>query len=162
MNYKKVELLKSVREMLKKPYLNPPQVAGIGEEIFILKKVLKLDDKQYQDVLDEYIKIIKKFGLHDLLENQSKYAIKLAGVRRELIYEEMFKLFCLCDEIAGLKGIGFEVEGSLDNELKDALRYRFKREPKKAKLVAEDMFEDWKKDYWWYSENLKSTKMQKI
>jgi len=38
----------------------------------------------------------------------------------------------------------------LNDKFKEALRYRFKREPKNAKLVAEDLYEDWKKNYWWY------------
>jgi len=150
------EVLNSVREKLKRQYLRPAQVAALGNSIFRLKNVYKkLSDEEYHDFINEFVKLIEKLNLHDLPDGQIKYAIKLAETERELLYEEMFKLFCLCDEIVGLKGIGFEIEETLDNELKDALRYRFKREPKKARLVAEDLYEDWKKDFWWYSENLK-------
>lgn len=155
------EVLNSVREKLSRQYLRPYQVASLGNSIFRLKNVYKkLNDKEYQNFINEFMKLIEKWDLHDLLEGQIEYAIKLAEAGRELIYEEMFKLFCLCDEIEGLKCIGFEVEESLNIELKEALKNRFKREPKKAKLVAEDLYEDWKKDYWWYSENLKSRKKQ--
>lgn len=156
------EILNSICKKLKKQNLRPGQVASLGNSIFRLKNVYKkLNDKDYQNFLNEFMQLIEKCDLHILLERQMEYALKLAKAGRELIYEEMFKLFCLCDEIVGLKGIGFEVDGSLNNELKEALRERFKREPKKAKHVAEDLNENWKKDYWWYSENFKSPKKQK-
>jgi hypothetical protein len=155
------EILNSVRIKLRKQNLRPGQVASLGNSIFRLKNVYKkLNDKEYQSFLNEFMQLVEKWDLHDLLERQIRYAIRLAGDEGELIYEEMFKLFCLCDEIVGLKGLGFEVDESLNNELKDALSHRFKREPKNAKLVAEDLYEDWKKDYWWYSENLKIPKKQ--
>lgn len=153
----KFELLKSIREMLKKPLLNPSQLSGIGEEVYILKKVFKLEENIYQDILNEYMNIIRKLDLHDLLKRQIEYAIRIAESRKDLIYEDMFKLFCLCDEIMGLKGIGFKIEESMNNELNEALKYRFRKESKKAKLVAGDLYEDWKKKYWWYSKNLEHT-----
>ena len=136
MKTERVDLLKSVREMLKRPHLNPPQVAGLGEEIFILKKIFNIDGKQYRDFFNEYMKIVSKLNLHDLLERQIRYAVRLAGNSEELIYEDMFKLFCLCDEIVGLKGLGFEVEESLNIELKKALKNRFKKRSKESKACS--------------------------
>lgn len=157
------DILKSIQERLKKSHLYPHQVASLGEDIFILKNRLgRLNNREYEVILKDYTKLLDKLGLQDILLNQIQYAIRIAKSQGELEYEEMHKLFSLCDEISALKNIGLKVDESINKTLKDALEYRFQLERGKAKLVAQDKFKDWKKDYWWYSENLKSKKKQDV
>jgi hypothetical protein len=100
-----------------------------------------------------FLELLENRGFGNLLERHIKYAIKLASSEEELLYEEMHKLFSLCDEIEALRFLGLKVSPALEKELVKALRLRFKREKRKAHLVAEDRFERWKTG-WWYTENL--------
>ena len=66
------------------------------------------------------------------------------------VYEEMHKLFSLCDEIRALVGPSLaEADGGI-RDLNEALKARFTGEPRKARLVAEDRSDSWNRDSWWY------------
>jgi hypothetical protein len=98
-----------------------------------------------------FVKALAEHGLHDLLvENQAKYAIRLSEARGELTYEEMHKLFSICDEVWALTKLGLTCEEDLLERFSDSVRDRLKQEPTKARLVAEDRQEPWSRRLWWY------------
>lgn len=89
-----------------------------------------------------------------LIDTQARYAKSLASSPGKLLYEEMHKLFSLCDEIRALRYLGLATATAEYEELEAALRERFSTEREKAKLVAQDKAEIWNRDSWWYAENL--------
>jgi hypothetical protein len=152
---KVMELRDSVKERLVQEGLKPYQAAILGYDIFILRNVHgSISEEEYKLIVERYLSVLSSCNLTDLLVKHTQYAMQIAKQHRNLEYEEMHKLFSLCDEIMSLKSLGLEIEESLYKDYEDALRDRFLIEKKKARLVAEDKVEEWKKDYWWYSENL--------
>ncbi len=153
MNKDEKELLEDLKKDLARQNLSIGSIAGLSDTLFYLKNICKaINNEEYNILLNKYMKLIETLNFQNVLENQIKYAIRLAEFDGAFIYEDMFKLFCLCDEILSLRSVGFKVEEPLNKHLIDALKYRFKKEPKLAKIVAEDLYEDWKSDYWWYSD----------
>ena len=91
-----------------------------------------------------------------VLDNRLDYVNRLSYDRGDLLYEEMHKLFGLADEIWALKALGLPFSRSLYAKFEKGLRYRFEREPENAHLAAEQNFNDWNRDRWWYKNNLKN------
>lgn len=87
---------------------------------------------------------------------QAEYALKPAESKSDLEYEEMHKLFSLCDEIYALDFLGLPLDVSLRRRFEQGVMRRFERERQKARNVAADKYEWWKEGIWWYDENLKS------
>lgn len=157
------KLFKNVKKRLNQPINNYFDAAILGYDIYRIKNVYEiLDDDEYSYLLEAYCDLLENNGLSDVLHQEINYAIKIAQSEGELEYEEMHKLFSLCDEIMALRNIGLKVDDSVYEKYIKVLRYRFSKEKKKARFVAEDLYEDWKKYYWWYSENLKSKKKQNV
>jgi hypothetical protein len=129
------------------------QAAAVAYEILATATTHGELDSQIPALRTRFLELLENRGFGNLLERHIKYAIKLASSEEELLYEEMHKLFSLCDEIEALRFLGLKVSPALEKELVKALRLRFKREKRKAHLVAEDRFERWKTG-WWYTENL--------
>lgn len=102
----------------------------------------------------DFTNYIEVHQFQDLLNRHIEYAITLASAERELIYEEMLKLFYLCDEIESLEALGLEFEQSEKNRLKQALKQRFAKEPRCVKIVAKQNCETWNSHWWWYQDNL--------
>jgi hypothetical protein len=71
------------------------------------------------------------------------------------MYEEMHKLFGLCDEIHALRSLGFSAETALLEKFERDVRARFIAEPKTARLAASYNVEPWNRDLWWYADNLR-------
>jgi len=103
---------------------------------------------------EKFMANLNRWDPEGLLRGQVDYATKLANWPGELLYEEMHKLFSLCDTIQALEGLGVEPRPELAESYAAAVRNRFTREPHKARLVAEDKLETWKAGFWWYAENL--------
>ena len=133
----------------------PHQASTIAYDLFIL--LYKLEQPanfRDQDLVSVFRNKLTSCGLDDLLVRQVMYAIRIADSGGELLYEEMHKLFSLCDEIQALDYLGFELDGSLRIQYEKSIRLRFEREKTKAKMVAEDTVEKWKEEFWWYKNNL--------
>ncbi len=54
----------------------------------------------------EFVTALEAAGMTDVLDNQIRYAIRLACCDEDLLYEEMYKLFCVLDEIRALQMLG--------------------------------------------------------
>jgi hypothetical protein len=118
---------------------------------------IKLSGTSNESEIDGIVSVIKNKVLEmkvDLATTQMNYAINLATAKGDLLYEEMHKLFSLRNEIFALEEMGFSCNESLKKDVDNALMYRFKKEPQKAKMVAEDKLKDWNCDLWWYKNNL--------
>ena len=140
----------SLSERIQKPTALPHEAAALGAEIFRL--VAKTPDQG--DILLTFFEALDRWGLPHLVQHQADYAIRLAHDQNDLIYEEMHKLFSLLDEIHSLQQIGLAISKHKEDELKLAVRSRFKLQSSMAKLVAQDRLEDWCSDLWWFRENL--------
>lgn len=67
------------------------------------------------------------------------YARRLAEDPGDLIYEEMFKLFSLLNDIRALASVVSSIDESLSGALREAVQGRIDRQKRMAKLVAEDL-----------------------
>jgi len=103
---------------------------------------------------DRYWKSITTSGLEDLPATQLLYAMRLADSSGPLLYEELHKLFSLCDETHALRTLGFQADPTLHERFELAVRSRFHRQSAEARLVAEDKAAAWNADLWWYAELL--------
>ena len=151
----KKSLIKSVQEGLTRDIKLPHQACSIAYEIFLLGYALKLEgDSDVKGLITAFVTSLSNWELDDLLIRQVGYAIRLAEADGKLEYEEMHKLFSLCDEIYALEFIGLNFDNDLKIDFEESIRRRFTQEKKKAKLVSEDKAENWQKELWWYKESL--------
>ena len=103
---------------------------------------------------ERYWNSITTSGLEELLTTQMLYAMRLADLSGPLLYEELHKLFSLCDETHALRTLGFQADPTLHERFEQAVRLRFHRQSAEARLVAEDKAATWSVDLWWYAELL--------
>ena len=135
----------------------PHQAAALAMQLFLLRLDPEENRSESQRLVDEFFRCVPLWGMEDLLSVQVEYARRLAASPGTLEYEEMHKLFSLCDEIQALKELGMRVTAAEMDNLEAALQARFRAEPKKARLAADDKVEDWTRESWWYAENLQET-----
>lgn len=149
-------LVQSIKERLDEEVRLPYQATDIAYDLFLLmQKKENSSGSQIRELVSVFLHKLYDWGLDDVLKRQVEYAIRIAESDDELEYEEMHKLLSLCDEIYALEYLGLNIEDKIKQYYECAVRNRFHRERKKAKLAAQDKAEEWKKEFWWYKENLK-------
>jgi len=128
----------------------------LGLNLFLLLYVhhLQDDDQRVSPLLIRFWELASEPGIENSLDHQLRYATRLAQSGGLLLYEEMHKLFSLCDQIYALQTLGLRVTPEKLASFESAIRGRLVQQRKMAKLVAEDKLEDWKRELWWYSESL--------
>lgn len=145
------ELKRSARQALQqKSKILAHRVSSLAFMIFQLHDICGLDDQEVQEIDAMFRVMASSLGELDLVEHQIKYASRLAEYEGDLLYEEMHKLFSICDEIHALVSLGFGSEEEQMEQLAKSLRSRFNRQPGIASLVADDRREDWNRGLWWY------------
>ena len=151
----KDRLVDSIEERLNTEIRLPHQACSIAYDIFMLMHKHELvDDRHVQELASKFVSLLPEWELEDLIMRQAQYAQRIADHDGILEYEEMHKLFSLCDEIYSLEYLGLNFNEKLKQEFEESIRSRFDWEKRKTKLVAEDKFENWKQDFWWYKDNL--------
>jgi hypothetical protein len=148
-----VRLSKSISEQLSKPLQDRHRAAALAYDICALAHLAN-EGSGVRELQAAFMQALKEANLSDVLSNHIDYAVSLATCKRNLEYEEMHKLFSLCDEIEALQSIGIIASEDSIAALRGALTDRFQMERSKARLVAEDRLEGWKREWWWYSVNL--------
>lgn len=148
-------MVESIKPRLEGVDTERREALEIADDLFDLqfKHGLSNDDR-VRELVSVFKKNLKDWDLEDLLEREVNYAIRLGDAPGELIYEEMHKLFCLCDDIFALEYLGLLMGKQKKQEYEEAVKGRFRRERKRAKLVAEDKADEWSKEFWWYKQNL--------
>jgi hypothetical protein len=150
------ELMTELRGYLSQPVRLPYQASAIVKLLFLLSSVYHLENDPGVAELGEAFSAAYDAGLRDeLLANQVRYASRLATAPGKLIYEEMFKLFSLLEEIHALRVMGYAVDESLLQQMEADVRARFSEQRKLAQLIAEDGVKEWNRSLWWYAENLR-------
>lgn len=144
-----------IRDCLDAKIMPAHKAGSIGSELYELRLQAECDEGQLQELVNRFLNRLSDWGLNNLLAIQVGYARDLAASPGALEYEEMHKLFSLCDEVWALQVIGVSSDGANLTELESSVKDRFLREPRKARLVAEDRVKEWNRDYWWYSETLR-------
>ena len=147
--------IKFIEKEIQKDKQMPHLASVVAFEFFLLIYILKeKDEKKIRKLYSVFINQLSNWNLENLLDRQIEYAIKLADSEGKLEYEEMHKLFSLCDEIYALETLGFTKNKKYKLTLEEALKKRFLKEKKKAKLVSEDKVDNWRKELWWYKDNI--------
>ncbi|MBG6130180.1 hypothetical protein IWQ47_001737 [Aquimarina sp. EL_43] len=150
---KNTTLIKSVDSRLDSDIGLPYHASSLAYDLLLLNNQ---SDKS-QEVLNmnsRFKERLFEWGLNDILNTQFRYAIRIANSEGVLEYEEMHKLFSLCDEIYALEILGISFDNSVKSEFITSVRKRFANERKKASMVAQDKIETWKSNLWWYNENI--------
>lgn len=149
------ESIQSIRAALDRQPRNRHDAAALGYELLSYLRQHCADDRMKDELRRAFQQYIQRHSFDDLLAQHVEYARRIALSAGDLLYEEMLKLFYLCDEIKALSSLGFVIDATEEKALADALRERFAREPRKSQTVAEQNVELWKSDWWWYECNLK-------
>jgi hypothetical protein len=124
-------------------------------DLFLLSQVHgSATDPAVANLLRGFREAVTRAGLGDVLNHQIAYASRLAGSLSPLSYEEMHKVFSLCDEIHALQALGYELPDDAAPRLETTLRHRFTMQRREARLVAEDKAKEWNRALWWYADNL--------
>lgn len=152
----KKEFEEEIRSMMKKTstqFNSMHQAASMALELYLL--TLKIDDANLVEELKSYyLDALKRSNMITVFDNQVDYAIRLSLRDSDLIYEEMHKLFSLCEEIEAMRILGLKINAEKIDRLNDSLRHRFSSQRKMAKAAAHNNVEEWSKGYWWYADNM--------
>ena len=149
------DLIREVEDELARPMRLPYQASSIALLLHELSSVYRLaDDERVVALRRRFHAALEQAALPDILANQLEYASRLASAPGPLIYEEMHKLFGLCDEIHALQSQGFHADGKRVRQFEDDVRRRFAAQPNEARLAAQYNVKDWNRSLWWYAENL--------
>jgi hypothetical protein len=135
--------------------LLPDQFSSIILSLYLfqLKTPSIEENEKVQQIISLIQRKIDNKNIH-LANSQMDYAIRLSDSRFDLEYEEMHKLFSLLNQIYAIEKMGFTIDVNKKNEFEKSVRTRFEKEHQKARLVAEDKFDDWNQHLWWFAENL--------
>lgn len=142
--------LGEIQRVLRLDTCRYPVAGSIGLNLFLLLN----KGVEIQILLDIFKKRLVDWELSDVLDHQMTYAIRLSGWDGELLYEEIHKLFSLCEEIHALKELSLPFSVELYEQFEKSVRMRFQLEPGKARMVAHDKKEDWNVNLWWMKENI--------
>jgi len=146
------ELRTELKRRVARGFRNRHDAAALSYDIC---KFAHETGKEFAAELSEEFRIrVSQLSLEDLLEHHIEYVLSLATAKRDLLYEELHKVFSLCDEIKALRFVGYSIDGPRMAQLNAALQNLFGREADRARMVAEDKCESWKSDWWWYRSNL--------
>ncbi len=147
------KLIESIEKEINASVALPHQAATIGFELFLLIIDERKHNAQLDLLLKLYLEKLPIWGFDNLHVILANYAILISSFNGELEYEEMHKLFSLCDEIYALDYLGLNLNEEKKNELNKSLRLRFSIQRKIAKIAAIRNVESWSKELWWYKEN---------
>lgn len=123
----------------------------VAEDVFRFFLELNIKVEERQEIIKVFHKSLEKQGLQQILDSKMRYAIKLMLYPSILEYEELYKLYTLFDSIFYMKNLELPYTDLLFVEF-EVLQQEFvkNKERKRLKLVANDMYRDWKKGMWWY------------
>jgi len=141
--------LGGIIKKLEKGFITMHDAAATGQELAVA--MMGLEDLEGAELRQAFLRTLEASEMTDILSNQMQYAVELATCRRELLFEEMHKLYCLLDEIEALRSFGLCADRTAVEELERAIKRRFEMEPRKARIAAQQNMADWSNDYWWYS-----------
>lgn len=149
-------LLRSARRGLGKNFNLPHQPSSVARDLFLLSHVYGLaDDPRVRPMILRFFELLTEAGFPDLPEHQIRYAMRIADPSHApILFDEMFKIFSLCDEIHALQMLDLQVGEELYAEYKETLRARFSLQKRDASHAAQKLVERWSKELWWYAENL--------
>lgn len=149
------KLLDSVRRALDRPFRLAHQAGAVAMDLFRLRSLHGLaGDPQVDALVARFGERLREADLDDLLGHQLRYIVRLASASGPLEYEEMHKLFSLCDEVHAIRSLGLSSDPALVDEFDTVVHERFMAQRRTAVLVAEDRAEPWNQELWWYAENL--------
>jgi hypothetical protein len=151
------EALRFIRSELNTQPKSPNDAAALGYELLAYLRQNCPGDQLESKLRRDFRQYIERNSFDSLFIQHVEYAKRLALSEGDLLYEEMLKLFYLCDEIEALSALGFEMTASEREALSDAVRGRFSREPRKSQMAAKQNVEAWKSDWWWYESGLSSS-----
>jgi hypothetical protein len=149
----KRRLLKRIEGAMANNPTRPHQLAEVGYDLgqFLLRFG---ESNESLALVGRYKQTLHILELDDLADQQMAYARRLTDYPGKLEYEEVRKLFSLADEIATLMALNLPVNAASHQEYEQHLRLWCSQESTRAQLVAEDLVENWKRHWWWYSDNL--------
>ncbi len=146
------ELRTEIKRSLARGFRNRHDAAALSYDI--CKFALETGKELAAELSEEFRARVSQLSSEDILEQHIEYVVALATTERYLLYEELHKVFSLCDEIEALRFVGYSIDVQRLEQLNAALRDLFGREADRSRMVAEDKCEPWKSDWWWYRSNL--------
>ncbi|NHZ99182.1 hypothetical protein [Massilia sp. CCM 8734] len=147
------DLLHSISVRLDRESFLANQAAGIGFDLFLAKFVYEIPDALTRDIFLKFWERINRSKIENILVNQINYALRLAAPG-QLEYEEVNKIFSLCDDVYALAILGFKAPEELIAEFEDKVREKLASVKKISRAVANASVEDWNRNLWWYKENV--------
>src|SRR5947209_7012692 len=119
----KDELVASVSGKLAKQPELPYQAAALGYQLHMLMVCYGGDrDEELKGLAGAFRAYIENHHLEELVANQIEYVSRLINSGRKLEYEEIHKIFSLCDEIEALRRLGLECDDATYLQYQNGLR----------------------------------------
>jgi len=141
-----------VMTAIRRPMNSHHQISSIGLDVYRLAAFHPKVEAEVSQAVLQFRKICDDFD-PELVAHQMRYAVRIADAEGPLLYEELHKLFSLCDEIHAMIALGLNANAELAATFEDAVRRRLlKIQRREARMVAQDKSAPWKASWWWYVE----------
>lgn len=151
----KIRLVLDLMNKIKQKTVLPYQASWIGYDLY-LALVNENFSPELNLVKEAYKTQLSVWALDDILDRQLKYAIRIAETEEQAMeYEEMHKLFSLCDEIYALECLGLKFNPDLKKVYEQNIKDAINKNKKIASVAAKQNAEQWNIEFWWFKEALK-------
>ncbi len=151
------QLITSIKADLNRASFSPNRGASIGLDLFLARAVDELPEAQTAGLLSTLSQRLAECETENLLVNRLEYALRMAAPG-QLEYEEVSKLFSVCNEIHALTELGFEAPKRLSEEFEAAVRGKLASIRRISSMVAHSTVADWNRDLWWYKVSMTKTR----
>lgn len=140
-------IINEIRRTLEKTEVLPHEASTLGYEMFFLKYVTK--DENSDALIERFKKAIQRWDLTRLITIQEEYICRIINAEH-IEYEEIHKVFSLCEEIYALEKVGLNIEENERRKFKEQFELFLRTERKRTAMVAQERKRDWSKDLWFY------------
>lgn len=151
MNLNELKLEDKIVKMNGLQKLLPHQVVSLSIEVYdYCFKEENLENKN--NILNIYKESVRKWNFDNIRDIQADYAIAIMSSKNELIFEELYKIYSLLDEIYILELLGFKLSLEKNRKLMSVTKNTLNKYKSLAKIVSNLNYEKWKSELWWYKE----------
>ena len=145
------DLLARARKQLDQDALDGRRVTGLVGDLFVLSTVHgRAAEPEVVELRRRIEAAVAAASLDTLVLSKIEYAMRLSDDAGDLMFEELGKLYSLCEDVHALLWFGQAAPEPLMEAYKASVRGRLIRQRGLARETAEQVGAAWSCSLWWY------------
>jgi hypothetical protein len=144
------DLLARARKQLELDALDGRRVTALVGDLFVLSTVHgRAADPEVVELRRRIEAAVAAASLETLVASKIEYAMRLSDDASDLMFEELGKLYSLCEDVHALLWLGQAAPEALVEAYKASVRGRLTRQWGLARQTAEQVAAAWSRSMWW-------------